>query len=102
MKTNNMKNQKLKMIQMTNRFLKRAKLVHLKLMQDEAKGHNDPQTLSMHAKDLADTMYVCGLIKKGDYVNAYEFHRDMDTDPRDMFPNCLIDTLEKIVYSEEE
>ena len=95
-----MKNQKLKMIQMTNRFLKRAKLVYLKQLQDEAKDHNDPQTLAMYAKDLADTIYVCGLIKKGDYMNAYDFHRDMDTEPREMFPNCLIDTLEKIVYRE--
>jgi hypothetical protein len=87
---------------MINRFLKRSKLVYIKRLQDEAKDHNDPQTLAMYAKDLADTIYVCGLIKKGDYLNAYEFHRDMDTEPRDMFPNCLIDTLERIVYSEEE
>jgi hypothetical protein len=96
-----MKNQKLKMIQMANRFLKRAKLVYMKQLQDESKGDCDRQTLEMHSKDLADTMYVCGLIKKGDYSNAYMYHRDMDTDPRDMFPNCLIDSLERIVYREE-
>lgn len=97
-----MKNQRMRMAQMSNRFLKRAKLVYMKQMQDEAKGSCDRQTIEMYSKDLADTMYVCGLIKKGDYSNAFMYHRDMDTEPREMFPNCIIDSLEKIVYSEEE
>jgi hypothetical protein len=96
-----MKNQKLKMTQMINRFLKRAKLVYLKKLQDETRGDCDRQMLEMYSKDLSDTMYVCGLIKKTEYRDAYMYHLDMDTDARDMFPNCLIDTLEKIVYSED-
>ena len=83
-------------------FLSRAKAIMLKRMMDEAKQNNDPITLKMYAADLADIMHVCYLIKHQDYVNAYEMHRDMDTEPRDLFPDRLLNALELLTYGEEE
>lgn len=83
-------------------FLVRAKAIMLKRMVDEAKKHNDPLTLKMYAADLADIMHICYLIKHQDYVTAYEMHRDMDTEPRDLFPIRLINALEVMAYSEED
>ena len=83
-------------------FLTRAKAIMLKRMMDEAKQNNDPLTLKMYASDLADIMHVCYLIKHQDYVNAYEMQRDMDTEPRDLFPDRLLNALEILAYNEEE
>lgn len=83
-------------------FLTRAKAIMLKRMVDNAKDSNDPVTLKMYATDLADIMHVCYLIKHQDYVNAYEMHRDMDTEPRDLFPDRLLNALETLAYAEEE
>jgi hypothetical protein len=83
-------------------FLTRAKAIMLKRMMDEAKQNNDPLTLKMYASDLADIMHVCYLIKHQDYVNAYEMQRDMDTEPRDLFPDRLLNALELLAYNEEE
>ena len=82
-------------------FLSRAKVIMLKRMIDEAKQHNDQVTLNMYATDLANIMHVCYLIKHQDYVNAYEMHRDMDTEPRDLFPDRLLNALETLAYAEE-
>lgn len=82
-------------------FLTRAKAIMLKRMMDEAKQNNDPLTLKMYAADLADIMHVCYLIKHQDYVNAYEMQRDMDTEPRDLFPDRLLNALELLAYNEE-
>lgn len=82
-------------------FLVRAKAIMLKRMLDEAKKHNDPQTLKMYAADLADIMHICYLIKHQDYLTAYELQRDMDTEPRDLFPDRLVNALEVMAYSEE-
>jgi hypothetical protein len=83
-------------------FLSRAKVIMLKRMMDEAKSHNDQLTLNMYATDLASIVHICYLIKHQDYVNAYEMHRDMDTEPRDLFPDRLINALELLAYGEDE
>ena len=41
-------------------------------------------------------MYVCHAIKNGNYIEAHNFWWDMDTDPRDMFPNTLINILDRL------
>lgn len=82
-------------------FLSRATAIMLKRMRDEANDNNDLQTLEMHTSDLATIMHVCYLIKHRDYVNAYEMQRDMDTEPRDLFPNRLVNALETMAYSDE-
>lgn len=82
-------------------FLERAKVIMLKRMLNEAKKHNDPLTLKMYAADLADIMHVCYCIKHQDYLTAYELQRNMDTEPRDLFPIRLVNALEVMAYSEE-
>lgn len=91
-----------KINKMVDTFLKRAKAIMLKRMMDEAKEHNDSLTLKMYAADLADIMHICYLIKHQDYVNAYEMQRDMDTEPRELFPDRLLNALETLAYSEED
>lgn len=82
-------------------FLSRATAIMLKRMRDGARDNNDLQTLEMYANDLATIMHVCYLIKHQDYVNAYEMQRDMDTEPRDLFPNRLVNALETMAHSDE-
>lgn len=82
-------------------FLSRAIAITLKRMRDEARDNNDQGVLEMYSGDLATIMHVCYLIKHQDYVTANEAQRDMDTVPREMFPDRLVNALETMVNSDE-
>jgi hypothetical protein len=83
---------RLKMIKMSNNFIKKAKASYLKLMDRDARD-GDIDLLEMTAKDLADTMYVCHEIKHGNYVEAYNHYYELDSDVQEKFPSTLIDML---------
>jgi hypothetical protein len=81
--------------QLTNNFLPKAQKKLVEGMTKRAK-EGDRELAVMYANDLADVMYVCYSIKNGNYIEAHNFWWDMDTDPRDMFPNTLINALDKL------
>lgn len=81
--------------QLTNNFLPKAQKKLVGEMTKRAK-EGDRELAVMYANDLADVMYVCHAIKNGNYIEAHNFWWDMDTDPRDMFPNTLINILDKL------
>ena len=83
---------RLKMIKMSNNFIKKAKTSYLKLMDRDARD-GDIDLLEMTAKDLADTMFICHEIKNGNYCDAYNHYYDLDSDVQDKFPSTLIDML---------
>lgn len=62
----------------------------------------DRELAVMSANDLADVMYVCYEIKNGNYIAAHNYWWDMDTDPRDMFPNTLTDILDRLSEYEQD
>ena len=81
--------------QLTNNFMLKAQ----KRLMNETNKHasnGDRELAVMIAQDLAEIMYVCHAIKNGNYIEAHNFWWDMDTDPRDMFPNTLINILDKL------
>lgn len=84
-----------KATQLTNSFMLKAQK---RLMVETAKHarDGDRELAVMTAQDLAEIMYVCHAIKNGNYIEAHNFWWDMDTDPRDMFPNTLINILDKL------
>ena len=84
-----------KATQLTNSFMLKAQ----KRLMNETNKHardGDRELAVMMAQDLAEIMYVCHAIKNGNYIEAHNFWWDMDTDPRDMFPNTLINILDKL------
>lgn len=81
--------------QLANSFMLKAQ----KRLMNETTKHardGDRELAVMTAQDLAEIMYVCHAIKNGNYIEAHNFWWDMDTDPRDMFPNTLINILDKL------
>ena len=87
--------------QLTNSFLPKAQKKLMVDMTKHAKS-GDREIAVMLANDLAEIMYVCYAIKNGNYIEAHNFWWDMDTDPRDMFPNTLIDTLDRLSDYEQD
>lgn len=81
--------------QLANNFLPKARKKMIGEMTKHAKD-GDRELAVVFANDLADIMYVCYNIKNGNYCEAHNFWWDMDTDPRDMFPNTLIDALDRL------
>lgn len=81
--------------QLTNNFLPKAQKKLMGEMTKHAKD-GDRELAVMIANDLAEIMYVCYEIKNGNYCSAHNFWWDMDTDPRDMFPNTLVNALDKL------
>lgn len=86
---------KKKATQLTNNFLPKAQKKLIKDMTKWAKD-GDRELAVMTANDLAEIMYVCHAVKNGNYCEAHNYWWDMDTDPRDMFPNTLINVLDKL------
>lgn len=86
---------KKKATQLTNNFLPKAQKKLIGEMTKRAK-EGDRELAVMNANDLADIMYVCYGIKNGNYCEAHNYWWDMDTQPRDMFPNTLIDILDRL------
>lgn len=87
--------------QLTNNFLPKAQKKLIGEMTKRAK-EGDLELATMNASDLADIMYVCYGIKNGNYIEAHNYWWDMDTDPRDMFPNTLIDILDRLSDYEQD
>jgi hypothetical protein len=87
--------------QLTNNFLPKAQKRLLGDMTKWAKD-GDRELAVMSANDLADIMYVCHAVKNGNYIEAHNYWWDMDTDPRDMFPNTLIDILDRLSDYEQD
>jgi len=87
--------------QLTNNFLPKAQKKLLVEMTKHAKD-GDRELAVMIANDLAEIMYVCYEIKNGNYIEAHNFWWDMDTDPRDMFPNTLTDILDRLSDYEQD
>lgn len=87
--------------QLTNNFLLKAKNKMVVEMTKRAKD-GDIELAAMYASDLADIMYVCYAIKNGNYIEAHNHWWDMDTDPRDMFPNTLTDILDRLSDYEQD
>lgn len=87
--------------QLTNNFMPKAQKKLVGEMTKHAKG-GDLELAVMLANDLAEVMYVCYGIKNGNYIEAHNHWWDMDTDPRDMFPNTLINTLDRLSDYEQD
>jgi hypothetical protein len=85
---------KAKMNKMTDNLMKRCQSSQLKLMHREART-GDYSLVEMYANDLANVLCICHDIKNGNFVDAYDNWDKLDTDVRDMFPNTLIDMLDK-------
>lgn len=66
----------------------------LKIMYREA-NTGDYSLVEMYAIDFANLLCICYDIKNGNFVEAYDNWIKLDTDVRDMFPNTLIDMLDK-------
>jgi len=77
----------------TNSFMDKATAKLLKCMRESA---SDRELVKMYAKDLADIYHVCHTIKQGEYSFASEMHYDLDTDVREMFPDRIINGIDKI------
>jgi hypothetical protein len=87
--------------QLTNNFLPKAQKKLVVEMTKHAKD-GDLELAVMLANDLAEIMYVCYGIKNGNYIDAHNHWWDMDTDPRDMFPNTLTDILDRLSDYEQD
>ena len=92
---------KKKATQLTNNFLPKAQKKLIGEMTKRAK-QGDLELATMNASDLADVMYVCYGIKNGNFIEAHNYWWDMDTEPRDMFPNTLIDILDRLSDYEQD
>lgn len=87
--------------QLTSNFLPKAQKKLVGEMTKHAKD-GDLELAVMLANDLAEIMYVCYGIKNGNYIEAHNHWWDMDTDPRDMFPNTLTDILDRLSDYEQD
>lgn len=81
-----------------DRFIKRAQSFYNSILKKYSKPNDEPDSdlIEMCCKDLANTLLVCYLVKAEDFIEAYGIWYNMDTDPRDLFPNGLCDLLEEL------
>lgn len=81
-----------------DRFVKRAQSHYHKVLKKESNPNKEPDSdlIKMLCRDLSDTLLVCYLAKAEDFIEAHDTWYNMDTDPRDLFPNGLCDLLEEL------
>jgi hypothetical protein len=85
-------------------FIKRANSHYHKLLKRDSnpKEDTDPDLLKIHAIDLADSLLICYLIKSENFIVANEIYQGLDTLPRELFPNNLVNILESLASFQEE
>jgi hypothetical protein len=81
-----------------DKFIKRAESHYQKILKRDSTPNKEPDSdlIKMHCKDLADSLLVCYLVRAEDFIEAHDTWYNMDTDPRDLFPNGLCDLLEEL------
>jgi hypothetical protein len=89
-------------------FIKRASSHYHKLLKKGSNPKEGIETdlrtdwLRVHCADLADSLLICYLIKSENFSVANEIYQGLDTLPRELFPNNLVDLLESLANFQEE
>jgi hypothetical protein len=85
-----------------DRFIKRTESYYHKILKRDSNpnGEPDSELIRMYCKDLADSLLVCYLVKAEDFIEAHDTWYNMDTDPRDIFPNGLCDLLGELSHAQ--
>lgn len=92
-----MKNPKTEAKRQAKALIDRAGLRYTREMAREAKGEGDTDLIRMLATDLETTVIFAGLVIKGKWQDAYLSLREMDTEPREMIPQSLINRVARLV-----
>lgn len=81
-----------------DRFIKRSESYYHKILKRDSNPNKDSDSdlIKMYCKDLSDSLLICYLTKAEDFIEAHDIWYNMDTDPRDIFPNGLCDLLEEL------
>ena len=86
-------------------FIKRAISHYSKLMKRDSKCDSSPSDtdlVKLHAKDLADSLAICYLVKGESFVDAHNIWYNLDSEPRDLFPLGLTNLLDELCEVQEK
>jgi len=89
-------------------FIKRANSHYHKILKRDSNPKEAVEAnlrsdcLRVHCADLADSLLICYLIRSENFTVANEIYQGLDTLPRELFPNNLVNILESLANFQEE